>query len=77
METTQVDKQELKDWIDRLDDTRTLLLLRAVKNSYSEGDWWDEISDAEKEAIEEGEADIKAGRVTPHKQVRKSYQKWL
>ena len=34
-------------------------------------DWWDNISDAEKNAIEAGKADLEAGRTVLHEDVRK------
>jgi predicted transcriptional regulator len=40
-------------------------------------DWWNEITDEEKSAIDKGLADIKAGRVKPHKEAKKLYEKWL
>ncbi|MFZ6014034.1 MAG: hypothetical protein ACOYXT_27080 [Bacteroidota bacterium] len=48
-----------------------------LKNSRSKRDWWDQISAEEKNAIDKGLADIKAGRLKPHKAVRKIYEKWL
>jgi len=45
-----------------------------LKNS---SDWWDEISEAEKASIDRGLDDIKHGRVSPHEEVRKKYEKWL
>lgn len=77
METLQINKQDLIDWIKDLDDSKTLLLLQNIKYSQSEGDWWDEIPGAVKEGIKEGLEDIKAGRTVPHEQVRKTYEKWL
>jgi hypothetical protein len=43
----------------------------------NEVDWWDEISEEEKASIERGLADVKAGRIVPHDEVRKKYLKWL
>jgi predicted transcriptional regulator len=40
-------------------------------------DWWDELSLAEKEAIEQGLEDANKGNVTAHAEVRKRYVKWL
>jgi predicted transcriptional regulator len=40
-------------------------------------DWWNEIKEEEKLAIDAGIADIKAGRVKPHKEAKKLYEKWL
>ena len=34
-------------------------------------DWWDNISDAEKNIIEAGKADLEAGRTVLHENVRK------
>ena len=34
-------------------------------------DWWDNISDAEKNAIEAGKADLEAGRTVLYEDVRK------
>lgn len=40
-------------------------------------DWWNKITDEEKSAIDKGLADIKAGRIKPHKEAKKLYKKWL
>jgi predicted transcriptional regulator len=40
-------------------------------------DWWDEISDHEKEMIELGLKDIEEGRVVPHEEVRTGINKIL
>ena len=47
------------------------------RNTKIKIDWWDEISSEEKNAIDNGLADIKAGRVKPHEDVKKIYEKWL
>lgn len=60
---SQVDKQELIDWISSLTDIAMLQNIQSLKNSSEGKDWWDELSEAEKESIKRGEEDIKAGRV--------------
>ena len=76
--STQVDKQELKDWIDQVEDETILEGIQFFRESTKEtGDWWNGVSDAEKAGIDRGLADSKAGRTTPHEEVRKSYKKWL
>jgi hypothetical protein len=77
MQTTQINKQELITWIENLNDRRTLQFLHMLKNSQTEGDWWDDLPQAVKDSIDEGLADIEAGRVTPHEEVRKTYEQWL
>ncbi|MDR1162040.1 MAG: hypothetical protein LBK45_06845 [Tannerellaceae bacterium] len=43
----------------------------------SKEDWWDTISQEERDAIEEGLEDIRNGRTVPYEEVRKMYAKWL
>jgi hypothetical protein len=40
-------------------------------------DWWDELSDEEKAAVDRAEADIVAGRVFAHAEVKADLEKWL
>ncbi|QTE22172.1 hypothetical protein [Polaribacter cellanae] len=40
-------------------------------------DWWNTISDAEKESIELGISDADKGKLKPHSKARKIYEKWL
>ena len=47
-----------------------------LKNKESK-DWWDETSDEEKESIEKGLEDANSGKLKPHSEIRKKYEKWL
>jgi predicted transcriptional regulator len=58
-------------------DNTVLERIKMLKENSTKDDWWSEISEEEKSSIEKGLADIKAGRVKPHKDVRKLYEKWL
>ena len=40
-------------------------------------DWWNKITDVERAAIDKGLADVKLGKVKPHKEAKKLYEKWL
>ncbi|MEO8823419.1 MAG: hypothetical protein ABI366_07565 [Ginsengibacter sp.] len=40
-------------------------------------DWWDEIEDGQKNAIDKGIAQLNNGEGIPHKEVIKKYSKWL
>ncbi|MDZ7848914.1 MAG: hypothetical protein U5L96_20525 [Owenweeksia sp.] len=42
-----------------------------------QADWWDELSEAEKASIEKGIKDADEGKVIPHSEARKAYEKWL
>ena len=40
-------------------------------------DWWNSISENEKESIELGLKDAEAGLLNPHSKARELYEKWL
>jgi len=40
-------------------------------------DWWNSISDNEKQAIEKGLQDADAGKLNSHSKARQLYDKWL
>lgn len=70
------EKKKLVEWLDTIDDEATIERLKLVKDM-SDHDWKLGLSTLEIEAIEEGLADIEAGRTIPHEEVRKRYEKWL
>jgi predicted transcriptional regulator len=74
---TTAQKLDLIHWITELDDAPTLQVLEIIKEQRSKDDWWNSISDAEKDSIEKGLADAGEGRVVPHAEVKKRYEKWL
>ena len=53
--------------------TRKPAILRKVENVLKEEgtDWWDEISEAEKQAIKQGVAEADRGELIPHEEVMK------
>ncbi|MCF8226333.1 MAG: hypothetical protein K9J30_10700 [Bacteroidales bacterium] len=68
------DKLELIEWLTNLDDNETISYLKIVKNSKeSNSDWWDDLTEDQKQAIERGLKDIDAGHVTTHAEVKKKY----
>lgn len=72
---THTDKQQLKKWIDQIEDQAILEGLQAFKKSTEKsGDWWNEISDAEKAGIKRGLEDIKAGRVISNEEFWKKHE---
>ena len=66
-------KLELIEWLARLKDSGTIELLKSFKDSSTENDWWDELSDEHKMGIEKGLADIQAGKVVTHDDVTRKY----
>lgn len=71
------EKLEIIKWVTTLKDETSITRLKMLKESKVGVDWWNEISEEEKSAVDKGLADIKAGRVKPHKEAKKLYAKWL
>lgn len=71
--TLEQNKLELINWIANLDDGFLVSQLVELKES----DYWNEIPDAEKESIKAGLEDAKSGRVVPHQEVMKLFEKYI
>ncbi|TDX84317.1 hypothetical protein [Epilithonimonas xixisoli] len=64
--------EEIKDVpVNRLEELH--LFIKTLVSKKEDSDWWDEISDTEKELIEEGLKDIEEGRMISHEDFLKSY----
>ncbi|MBS1486255.1 MAG: hypothetical protein JST43_01605 [Bacteroidetes bacterium] len=74
---TEKEKLEIIKWIANLKDNTAIERLKMLRASPKRADWWSEITDEEKAAIDKGLADVKAGRVKPHEEAKKLYEKWL
>ncbi|HEU5290529.1 MAG TPA: hypothetical protein VFU05_07815 [Cyclobacteriaceae bacterium] len=74
-----VEKEKLKiiKWVTGLKDNTAIERLKMLRERPKKADWWDEITDEERAAIDKGLEDIKAGRVKPHREAKKLYEKWL
>ena len=70
------EKLELIQWISTVEDNAIIKKLMKIRNKETK-DWWDSISDAEKNSIEKGIMDADNGDVVPHSEARKRYEKWL
>ena len=67
-------KLELIQWLTRLEDGETLDYLKIVKDSReTRSDWRHDLTDDQKAGIERGLADIDAGKVHSHEEVRLKY----
>lgn len=72
----QAKKLELIQWLSTIDNPSIIDKITAIRNDEKQ-DWWDALSDAEKESIEKGIEDADAGRLNDHQKARKNYGKWL
>lgn len=71
------DKLEIIKWVTTLKDDTSIERLKMLMNTRAQADWWEQISEEEKAAIDKGLADSKAGRLIPHEEVKQLYAKWL
>ena len=73
------EKVEIIQWITELEDKTTLRKLIKMKelSDIQKRDWIDTISQEERMSILRGIEDSANGRVQPHSEVRKKYEKWL
>ncbi|HHJ09917.1 MAG TPA: hypothetical protein ENK25_03390 [Bacteroidetes bacterium] len=70
----QSEKLKLIEWITRIQDSSIIDKLLKVKE---ELDWWNEISQDEKDSIEKGLQDVKSGKTHQHADAKKLYEKYL
>jgi predicted transcriptional regulator len=72
------DKLEVIQWITTLEDETLIEKLKLLmENASKKSDWWEQISETEKNAIDEGLEEVKAGKIVPQEEVKKIYEKWL
>jgi len=69
-------KLELIQWLSTLEDP--FIIEKIIELRKSENiDWWNSISEDEKQSIERGIDDAELGKLNPHSKARKLYEKWL
>ena len=68
------EKLEIIKWVTGLKDNTAIERLRMLRDMPKKTDWWDEITDEERAAVDKGLADIKAGRIRPHREAKKLYE---
>ena len=68
-------KSNIINWLHGLDDEEVISRVEQIQSNKS--DWWNEISQVEKEGILRGIEDVKAGRIIPYDEVKKDIKKWL
>jgi hypothetical protein len=69
-------KIELIQWISTLEDNSIIDKLQNFRKEETK-DWWDTISNEEKESIDKGISEAKEGKLKSHSTVREIYEKWL
>ena len=69
-------KLELIQWLSTIEDSTIIEKIMDLRKKESK-DWWNSISESEKESIEKGLQDADSGKLNPHSNARKLYEKWL
>jgi len=69
-------KLELIQWLSVIDDASLIEKVAKVRDE-SLSDWWNEISEAERESIAIGVKEAESGSLKPHSEARAKYDKWL
>ncbi|RZK00249.1 MAG: hypothetical protein EOO46_21200 [Flavobacterium sp.] len=72
----QIKKLELIQWLSTLEDSKVIEKIIDLRKSQTK-DWWNSISDSEKQSIEKGLSDSESGKLNSHLNARKLYDKWL
>ncbi len=70
------EKIKLIEWITQITDTGVLDKLLEFQRK-SQSDWWDSLSDLEKNEIELGLIDLEEGNTVDHTEARKLYERYL
>jgi predicted transcriptional regulator len=69
-------KIELIQWVSSIEDESIIEKIVELRKK-EDKDWWNSISENEKKAIENGLKDAEAGKLNPHSNAKKLYEKWL
>ena len=69
-------KLELIQWLSTIEDSSIIEKIMDLRKKESK-DWWNSISENEKESIELGLKDAESGKLNPHSKARELYEKWL
>jgi len=71
----QAEKLKLIHWLTDVTEPAIIKRFIALKNDQAV-DWWDQISEEEREEIKEGIAEADRGEVLSHNEVMSKYDKW-
>jgi hypothetical protein len=69
-------KLELIQWLSTIEDSSIIEKIMDLRKKESI-DWWNSISESEKQSIELGLKDAESGKLNPHSKARELYEKWL
>ncbi|HKL33187.1 MAG TPA: hypothetical protein VJ919_11665 [Tangfeifania sp.] len=59
-------RTEIHELIEKVNDVQLLQAIKVLLSNGIDSDWWEELSDEEKQAIEKGLNQSEAGELIPH-----------
>jgi len=59
-------RTEIHELIEKVNDVQLLQAIKVLLSNGIDSDWWEELSDEEKQAIEKGLNESEAGELIPH-----------
>ncbi len=69
-------KLELIQWLSTVEDSTILEKIMDLRKRENK-DWWNSISENQRDSIEQGLKDAESGKLNPHSSARNLYGKWL
>ena len=72
----QNSKIELIQWLTTLEDTTVIQKIIDLRKNES-NEWWNNISDTEKESIKKGISEAEEGKLNTQSEAQNIYKKWL
>jgi len=69
-------KIDLIQWLTTLEDSSLIQKIMDLRDSETK-DWWNEISESERESVELGLSDADTGKLKPNSDAKEIYGKWL
>jgi predicted transcriptional regulator len=72
-------RADLHNMIDKISDSNVLIAVKTLLSgkTIKQADWWNTISEEEREEIMQGIAEADRGELIPHDEVMAKYKKWL
>jgi hypothetical protein len=67
---------ELIQWLSSIEDSTIIEKIMTLRKKETK-DWWNSISESEKLANDNGIKEADLGKLSPHSNARKIYEKWL
>ena len=76
MTTTDILREEVKEYIQHADE-KIVKMVHAMLETNVENDWWERIPGSIKADVEAAIKEADEGKLIPHSEIKKRYNKWL